>query len=147
MTGFAGLGVFVVSLAFVAIFVLICGAVSVNDPATGGFKGGCIAGLIGAPFTFGASAVGGCGALVINSAIGIASGVALGLILGAVIAAITPAISNMLTRDLVSNLGGEDLVTHWLLEAICIWVAHTVLMVDRLVIWRNMNSLRFNSNR
>ena len=43
MTGFAGLGVFVVSLIFVTVFVLICGAVSANEFS---FGGGCIAGLI-----------------------------------------------------------------------------------------------------
>ena len=46
MTGFTVLGVFIVSLIFVAVFVLICGAVSVSDPVTGGFGGGCIVGVI-----------------------------------------------------------------------------------------------------
>lgn len=43
MVGFAGLGVFVVSLIFVTVFVLICGAVTNNEF---GFEVGCIGGLI-----------------------------------------------------------------------------------------------------
>lgn len=45
MIGFAGLGVFIVSLIFVTVFVLIVGALNYNDPMIG-FKGGCIGGLI-----------------------------------------------------------------------------------------------------
>lgn len=69
----------------------------------------CIAGMVGAPFTFGLSFVGGCGALALDFAGGVAAGVGMGVVLGGIIALITPAVSNMLTRDLVSNLGGEDL--------------------------------------
>ena len=46
MIGFTVLGVFIVSLIIVAIFALICGALNVNDPVSGGSKGGCIGGLI-----------------------------------------------------------------------------------------------------
>ena len=45
MIGFAGLGVFVASLIFVAAFVLIVGALNRNDPMLG-FEGGCVGGLI-----------------------------------------------------------------------------------------------------
>ena len=46
MTGFTVLGVFIASLIFVAIFVLVVGALNINDSLTGGFGGGCIGGLI-----------------------------------------------------------------------------------------------------
>ena len=48
MTIFTGIGVFVVSLIFVAAFVLIVGALNANDPMLGfeGFEGGCVFGLI-----------------------------------------------------------------------------------------------------
>ena len=45
MTGFTVLGVFVASLIFVAVFVMIVGAVCWDDPILG-FNGGCVIGLI-----------------------------------------------------------------------------------------------------
>lgn len=69
----------------------------------------CIAGLVGAVFTFGGTAVAGCGPLIANTVKGIAVSVGVGLIVSAVVAAITPLAGKALTRDLVSNLGGEDL--------------------------------------
>jgi len=68
----------------------------------------CIAGLFGMPFTFGISA-GACSGLVLKTAVSVAAGVAMGVVIGGIIAAITPSVSSMLTRDLVSELGGEDL--------------------------------------
>ncbi|MBR3254535.1 hypothetical protein IKF88_02280 [Candidatus Saccharibacteria bacterium] len=69
---------------------------------------GCILGAVGAVFTFGVSSSA-CGPLVGKIVKGIAVSVAIGVAVAAVISAITPVVSNMLTRDLISNLGGEDL--------------------------------------
>ena len=69
---------------------------------------GCIAGLLGAPFTFGASA-GACSALIIDKLVAIGRGVAVSMILVGVISTITPMIANVMTRDLITNIGGEDL--------------------------------------
>ncbi|MBR2709058.1 hypothetical protein IKE98_01870 [Candidatus Saccharibacteria bacterium] len=68
----------------------------------------CIAGAIGAPFTFGAS-VAGCGPLIANTIKGIAVSVAVGVVVAAVVGAITPIAGKALTRDLVGDIGGEAL--------------------------------------
>ncbi len=69
----------------------------------------CIAGVIGAVFTLGGSVGVGCGPLIADTIRGIAVSVAVGLVVSAVVATITPMAAKALTRDLVSNLGGEDL--------------------------------------
>ena len=68
----------------------------------------CIASAIGAPFTFGAS-LAGCGPLIYNTIKGIATAVAIGIVVSAVVGVIAPMAGKALTRDLVSNIGGEDL--------------------------------------
>lgn len=68
----------------------------------------CVAGAVGAVFTFGASAAA-CSGLVANALISFASGIAISVVLGGIIVTITPLVSNVLERDLVSTLGGEDL--------------------------------------
>ena len=68
----------------------------------------CIAGAIGAIFTFGATAAA-CGPLVAGIVKGVALSVAIGVAVAGVISAITPTVASMLTRDLISDIGGEDL--------------------------------------
>lgn len=69
---------------------------------------GCIAGVLGAPFTFGVSLTG-CSGIIADIAIGAAISVGIALLISGIVSTITPVIANMLTRDLISNLGGEDL--------------------------------------
>lgn len=69
----------------------------------------CILSAVGAPFTFGISVGLGCGAMVANMATGIALSVAIGVAVAGVVAAVTPTVAKMLTRDLITNIGGEDL--------------------------------------
>lgn len=68
----------------------------------------CVLGVVGAAFTFGLSTTA-CSGLVMGMVKGIALGVAIGVTVAGVISAITPTISSMLTRDLISDIGGEDL--------------------------------------
>lgn len=85
-------------------------AVSAISIVTQGIEiGGCVVGVIGAIFTLGASAAGGCAPLVTHLAIEFAAGVAIEAALSGLVSLITPMVTNMLTRDLVSQLGGEDL--------------------------------------
>ena len=69
---------------------------------------GCILGAVGAVFTFGVSAAA-CSGLVAKIATGVALSVAIGVAVAGVISVITPTVSSMLTRDLIANIGGEDL--------------------------------------
>lgn len=69
---------------------------------------GCILGAVGAAFTFGMSSAA-CGPLVGKIVKGIALSVAIGVTVVGLISAITPVVSNMLTRDLITDIGGEDL--------------------------------------
>lgn len=69
---------------------------------------GCILGAVGAAFTFGMSSAA-CGPLVGKIVKGIALSVAIGVTVAGLISAITPVVSNMLTRDLITDIGGEDL--------------------------------------
>lgn len=64
-----------------------------------------IACIGGALFTAGAS----CGPLVISSLAGIAASVGLAVAISGVISLITPVVVNAMTRDLVAELGGENL--------------------------------------
>lgn len=69
----------------------------------------CIAGLVGAVVSFGTTAAAGCSELVISAAKGIALSVAIGVTVAGVISTITPVVARMMTRDLISDIGGEDL--------------------------------------
>jgi hypothetical protein len=69
----------------------------------------CLAGIFGATVTFGVTAVAGCSKLVLGTLKGVGLGIAIGVTVAAVISTITPIVANMLTRDLISELGGEDL--------------------------------------
>ena len=91
-----------------------CAFAKLAASAVGGVMDGieiaaCIAGALGAPFTFGASAAVGCSGLIGDIAIGAAISVGVALLIGGIISTITPVVANMLTRDLITNLGGEDL--------------------------------------
>ena len=69
---------------------------------------GCIAGIFGAAFTFGASAAT-CSGLVGDIFTGIGISIAASLTIAGIISFITPVVTKMLTRDLIADLGGEDL--------------------------------------
>lgn len=69
---------------------------------------GCVAGLVGAPFTAGISAVG-CSGLAIKIVASAAASIAIATILAGVVAVIVPTVANALQRDLISDLGGEAL--------------------------------------
>ncbi len=69
----------------------------------------CIAGALGAPFTLGSTAVVGCSALITDVVVGAAISVGAALLIAGIIATITPVVANMLTRDLIKDIGGEDL--------------------------------------
>ena len=69
---------------------------------------GCLAGIAGTPFTFGASAAG-CGPLIGDLTVGLIASVGVSVLIAGIISTITPTISSMLTRNLITNLGGEDL--------------------------------------
>ncbi len=85
------------------------GAVAVVGAITDGLQiAACIAGVAGAVFTFGASTAA-CSGLVVEAVKSLAKSVAIGIVLGGVIATLTPVVSSALERDLVSDLGGEDL--------------------------------------
>ena len=70
--------------------------------------GSCILGALGAAFTFGLSLVG-CSGLAAQIAAQIAFGAGMGWAIGAVMSVLTPVAMSILTRDLVSNIGGEEL--------------------------------------
>lgn len=69
---------------------------------------GCILGAVGAVFTFGMSASA-CAPLAIKTATGIGLSVAISVTVAGVVSALVPTVARMLTRDLITNLGGEDL--------------------------------------
>ncbi len=69
----------------------------------------CLAGVLGATVTFGATIVAGCGELAFKTLKGIGWGIIIGVTVATVISTITPVVANMLSRDLISELGGEDL--------------------------------------
>ena len=65
-------------------------------------------GLAGAAFTFGVTSSA-CGPFVVKTLQGIALGVAIGVVVSGIISAIVPMVASMLTRDLITDIGGEDL--------------------------------------
>ncbi len=85
------------------------GAVAVVEEITDGVQiAACAVGIAGAIFSFGASTAA-CWSLVGEGLIALAKSVAIGAVLGGVIATLTPVVTSVLGRDLVSDLGGEDL--------------------------------------
>ena len=94
--------------SFEGCLVAKAGAAAVSALADGLEIAGCIAGLVGAAFTFGAAAAA-CGPFVTHQLAGIALSVGLAAVLGALVSVVAPAVANMMMRDLISELGGEDL--------------------------------------
>lgn len=70
--------------------------------------GACIAGIIGSVFTLGATATA-CTGLVSDILAGVALSVGIGVLISGIISTITPVVAKILTRDLITNIGGEDL--------------------------------------
>ncbi|MDO4508056.1 MAG: hypothetical protein Q4B65_01580 [Candidatus Saccharibacteria bacterium] len=70
--------------------------------------GACIAGAIGAAFTFGATLTA-CGPLLASTAATVAISATAATLISAIISTITPSVAQILTRDLITNIGGEDL--------------------------------------
>lgn len=84
------------------------GASAVSMVADGIEVGACVVGLLGAFFTAGFSSAA-CAPLVASLGISLAAGAGLGLILSGVTALLVPTVADMLKRDIISNLGGEEL--------------------------------------
>lgn len=74
---------------------------------TGVEVGACIAGLLGAIFTFGVSTAA-CGPLVAEAIGNIAAGIAIGALMAGLISVVTPIVADMMTKNLIENIGGED---------------------------------------
>ena len=103
---FNGLGTSLAMFETCAVAKIAANAVSATLDAVE--VAGCILGAVGAVFTFGVSATA-CGPLVANIVTGVALSVAIGVTVAGVVAAVTPTVASMLTRDLITNIGGEDL--------------------------------------
>ena len=71
--------------------------------------GGCILGILGSLFSFGATAVAGCAGLLVDFLGGIAASVGFTALISSLISVLTPIVTNILTRDLIADIGGEDL--------------------------------------
>lgn len=83
-------------------------AAAISATAQGLSIAGCIAGVAGAAFTFGISASA-CGPLMLDTLKNAALAAGIGIALTGLISLITPKIVNMMTRDLIAEMGGEDL--------------------------------------
>ena len=80
------------------------GAAAVSAVVDGLSVAGCIAGLVGAAFTFGATATA-CTPFVVNSLKGIALSVGLAAVLSALISVVAPTVANMMMRNLITTAG------------------------------------------
>lgn len=94
--------------AFQACTIAKMGAAGVSLVTSGISAGACVLGLLGAPFSLGTSAVA-CAPLAEHIGTQVAWKAAKMAVLGGIVSLILPLVTNMLTRDLVSELGGEDL--------------------------------------
>ncbi|MDO5785891.1 MAG: hypothetical protein Q4P20_12605 [Eubacteriales bacterium] len=83
-------------------------AAAVNTTLDGIKIAGCIAGLVGAAFTFGMSAAA-CSGLALDAVVGIGLGIAASTLIAGIISMITPVVADILTRDLITDIGGVDL--------------------------------------
>lgn len=109
-TVLGGIGVSMTAFKTCAIAKLAANAISVGVTAASIIA--CIAGVAAAVGTAGAgtaAAAAGCAGIFGNIALSIGIGVAAGSAIGAVISVISPFFARIFTRDLISNLGGEDL--------------------------------------
>ena len=103
---FGGLGTSM--KAFEACAVARIAAAGAGAIGSGLKIAGCIAGIAGAAFTLGASATA-CGPLIASFGIGIGVSVAAGVLIAGIVATVTPVVANLLTRNLIMDIGGEDL--------------------------------------
>ena len=71
--------------------------------------GGCLLGILGALFTFGGTAVAGCAPLLGDFLAGVAASVAAAAVIATAIEFLTPVVAKIFTRDLIADIGGEDL--------------------------------------
>ncbi|MBR2725846.1 hypothetical protein IKE87_01070 [Candidatus Saccharibacteria bacterium] len=103
---FGGIGMSMASFTSCAVAKMATNAISAV--ASAAEIGGCIAGLLGAAFTFGTTAAAGCAPLITSLAFGFAKTVAIGLAVAALASIMTPIATNALTKDLMGKLSGED---------------------------------------
>ncbi|MBR2658708.1 hypothetical protein IKD57_02295 [Candidatus Saccharibacteria bacterium] len=68
----------------------------------------CIAGILGTVFSYGGS-LAACGPLVAKIISGVAMSAVIGTLISVVVGAIVPLAAKMMTRNLIAELGGEDL--------------------------------------
>lgn len=105
-----GIGVSMAGFETCAIAKLVSNGVSALTSAIE--IAGCILSAASIPFTFGIGSIGvgsACGALVGKVAKSIAVSVAIGVTVAAVISTITPIATNALMRDIITDIGGENL--------------------------------------
>ncbi|MBQ2643712.1 hypothetical protein IJG11_02215 [Candidatus Saccharibacteria bacterium] len=87
---------------------LVTSAVEAGNALLDGI--GCIIGIVTAETGVGAAvAVEQCGELIVDIGISIGKGVLISVAIAGVFSAIAPVLTKAWTRDLISNLGGEDL--------------------------------------
>ena len=70
--------------------------------------GACVLGVVGAAFSLGASLTA-CAPIIAKKAIELTAKMGIAALLGGLIAVIAPVVANMMMRDLISELGGENL--------------------------------------
>ncbi len=97
------------SSSFMGCAVAKIGAAGLSAIADGVEIAECVAGIAGAAATVGASAVAGCAPLVGKIVIQVGFAVALTETLEKVVELLTPTVTSAMTRNLISDLGGEDL--------------------------------------
>ena len=95
--------------AFKGCMVAKMGAAAISAGLDTAAVVACVAGLLTAVPTAGVGLAAGCGPLAISIGSGVLLGISIATVLSGVVALITPAVSNMLMRDLVTELGGENL--------------------------------------
>ncbi len=71
--------------------------------------GGCVLGILGSLFTFGASAVAGCAPMFGDFLSSLLVGAAIATAISAAISILSPIVTKILTRDIIADIGGEDL--------------------------------------
>lgn len=101
---FAGIGISMTAFTSCAIAKTATNAISAVS--MGVSIVGCIAGALGAVFTFGVSASA-CGPLVANIAGSFVKAVAIGLAVSALASILTPIVINALSKDRIEKLSGE----------------------------------------
>ncbi len=101
-------GIGVSMKSYTGCLVARAGAAAVSLAVDGVEIVGCVAGLLGAAFTLGASATA-CGPLAASAIAKIGLGIGISVALNGIVSLVIPSVANLLMRDLVSDLGGEEL--------------------------------------